>query len=148
MLQVKHVFPAARERLATIRDDAFLMEAARLLSESRVNLVVVCDEHGKQNGVITRTDVVRRMSICTGLSCRIPAAEAMTGEVVACHPDEWLQDVWTTITRHGLKNIPVVDENSIPLGVLNAGDALQVLLQDVQDEEAMLRDYVMGVGYR
>ena len=39
-------------------------------------------------------------------------------------------------------------ENSIPLGVLNAGDALQVLLQDVQDEEAMLRDYVMGVGYR
>ncbi len=35
-----------------------------------------------------------------------------------------------------------------PLGVLSAGDVLQAQLQDVEDEEALLRDYVMCVGYR
>ena len=46
-----------------------------------------------------------------------------------------------------LKNIPVVDKDSRPVGVLHARDVLQVLLEDSQDEESMLRDYVMGVGY-
>jgi hypothetical protein len=35
----------------------------------------------------------------------------------------------------------------LPLGVLNARDILQVLLQESEDKEAMLRDYVMGIGY-
>jgi hypothetical protein len=35
-----------------------------------------------------------------------------------------------------------------PIGVLNAGDALQALLKEEEDEESLLRDYVMGIGYR
>jgi Mg/Co/Ni transporter MgtE len=46
-----------------------------------------------------------------------------------------------------LKNIPVVDQDSRPIGVLHARDILQVLLNEAQDEESMLRDYVMGIGY-
>jgi hypothetical protein len=42
----------------------------------------------------------------------------------------------------------VVDQGSKPLGVLNARDVLQSLLQDVEYEEELLRDYVMNVGYR
>jgi CBS domain-containing protein len=47
-----------------------------------------------------------------------------------------------------LKNVPVVDADSKPLGVLNARDVLQSLLEDVEYEEQLLRDYVMCVGYR
>jgi len=148
LLQVNHVLLAAKDRLATIRTDALLMDAARLLSESRINLVVVCGTDDKLAGVITKTDVIGRMSICAGHSCRMAAADVMTRDVTYCSPDEWLQDVWTTIKRCGLKNLPVVDEASVPLGVLNARDALQALLQDVQNEEELLRDYVMGMGYR
>ena len=46
-----------------------------------------------------------------------------------------------------LKNIPVVDKDSRPVGILHARDILQVLLKESKDEEAMLRDYVMGIGY-
>ncbi len=49
--------------------------------------------------------------------------------------------------ERSLKNIPVVDQDSRPLGVLNARDALQGLLDEAQDEEGLLRDYVMSVGY-
>jgi hypothetical protein len=47
----------------------------------------------------------------------------------------------------GLKNIPVTDHDSRPVGVVNARDALQVLLKKVENEESLLRDYVMCVGY-
>ena len=47
-----------------------------------------------------------------------------------------------------LKNVPVTDEASVPIGLLNARDALEVLLAEVEQEESLLRDYVMCVGYR
>ncbi len=33
------------------------------------------------------------------------------------------------------------------MGVLHARDILQVLLEESEDEESILRDYVMGIGY-
>ena len=75
------------------------------------------------------------------------ASSAMTRDVVVCRPGELLQDVWKRMKERKLKNIPVVDEDSRPMGVLHARDILQVLLEDSEDEESMLRDYVMGTGY-
>ena len=71
----------------------------------------------------------------------------MTRDVVVCRPGEPLQDVWKRMKECKLKNIPVVDQDSRPMGVLHARDILQVLLQESGDEKSMLRDYVMGIGY-
>jgi predicted transcriptional regulator len=54
---------------------------------------------------------------------------------------------WIATKQRHLKNIPVIDSNSRPIGVLNARDALEVLLGEVENEEVLLRDYVMSVGY-
>jgi CBS domain-containing protein len=48
----------------------------------------------------------------------------------------------------GLQRIPVVDGNRKPVGIIYARDALQCLLGDVENDEALLRDYVMDVGYQ
>jgi arabinose-5-phosphate isomerase len=42
----------------------------------------------------------------------------------------------------------VLDAERKPLGVLNASDILQSLLQEVRQEEGLLYEYVMGIGYR
>jgi CBS domain-containing protein len=47
-----------------------------------------------------------------------------------------------------LLHVPIVGDDLKPLGVINARDALLVLLEDAEYEEALLRDYVMGIGYR
>ncbi|AGK56296.1 signal-transduction protein [Hyphomicrobium denitrificans 1NES1] len=49
--------------------------------------------------------------------------------------------------RHRIKNLPIIDEVSKPLGVLTAQDVFQQLLSEVENEETLLRDYVMSVGY-
>lgn len=127
---------------------ALLIDAAKLLSGPNINLVIVCDDADKMAGVITKTDVVGRISQCTGCSCAMAASTVMTTDVAFCRPGDWLNDVWATIKDRSLKNVPVVDQESKPLGVLNARDVLQSLLQDVEYEEGLLRDYVMNVGYR
>lgn len=145
---IEAILPAARDRLAAIRHDAPLMDAAKLLSDAQVNLVVVCNSDKTLAGVITKTDVVKRIGQCLGSSCTTAASAVMTREVTVCRPGELLAEVWSRMKEHGLKHVPVIDEGSCPLGVLYARDALQVLLVEVEYEELLLRDYVMGIGYR
>jgi len=145
---VNGILPAAQGRLATVNANSLLIDAARLLNGPQFNLVVVCDDSGKMAGVISKTDVVSRISHCTGCSCTMAVAQVMTSEVAFCRPDDWVNDVWSVIKERRLKNLPVVNQNSVPIGVLNARDVLQVLLEDVEYEEQLLSDYVSCVGYR
>jgi CBS domain-containing protein len=148
MILVEKIVPVARERLATVRDDALLMDAARFLDGGHINLVVVCDKNDAMVGIITRTDVVRQMSLCQGCGCIAPVATVMTKDVIFCRPGDSLHDVWSMMKERKLLHVPIVGEDFRPLGVINARDALLVLLEGAEHEEALLRDYVMGIGYR
>lgn len=138
---------AAHEKLVTIADEAALIEAAKLLS-SGTDLVVVCDSQGVLQGVVTKTDVVRQISVCQGATCMCPVSTVMTRAVALCRAADLLQDVATLMKERHLKNIPVVDGNNRPIGVLTARAILGILLSDAEYEEAQLIDYVKGVGYR
>lgn len=144
---VERMLPIARDRLVTIRDDAPLIDAARLLRDVDSDLVVVCDSDERLTGVITKTDIVRQISQCRGSGCMTAASSVMTPTVILCRPGEPLSEVWSVMKEHRLKNIPIVDQDVRPLGVLNARDALEALLEEVEYEEILLREYVMCVGY-
>jgi CBS domain-containing protein len=144
---VERVLPIARERLITIRADALLRDAAKLLCDLQAGLVVVCNSNEAMVGVIDRTDVIRQISHCQGCACTTEAVAVMTQDVTYCHPSDLLHDVWLIMKERGFVHIPVIDQDFRPAGVVNARDALQALLGEVEDEELLLRDYVMGIGY-
>lgn len=50
--------------------------------------------------------------------------------------------------QRGIKNVPLLDQDSRPVGVVTARDLLQALLTESEVDEGMMRDYVMGFGYR
>jgi CBS domain-containing protein len=145
-MYVERLLPVARERLITMAGNASLIEAAHLLHKG-TDLVTVCSPAGLLIGVVTKTDIVGQMSRCQGAGSAVADSLAMTRDVVVCRPDELLLDVWERMKSRKVKNIPVVDKDYRPIGVLHARDVLQVLLEESQDEESLLRDYVMGVGY-
>lgn len=138
----------ARERLATVVAGAPLREAAELMSKPHADLVVVCDYDGRMVGVLTKTDVVRRIGHCSGGGCTVRVDAIMTRKVASCRTSAVLHDVWLMMNKRGLQRIPIIDEGGRPVGIIYARDALQNLLGEVEDEEALLRDYVTGVGYR
>jgi CBS domain-containing protein len=144
---VKQLLNEARKRLTTIESEALLIDAATALSKPRIELVVVCDSEGRAVGVLTKADIVRRISHCEGATCRAPAVAAMTREMVCCRPDDPLAEVWDKMMQHGLRHIPIIDAQSYPLGILNARETLNALLTDATHETELLRDYVMNVGY-
>lgn len=144
---VESLMQKARERLVTIADGTRLIEAARLLPPG-TNLVIVCDPVGRMAGVVTRTDIVSQISFCDEASCVADIPLAVTRDVVSCRTEDELKDVWRRITETGFRNIPVKCEDDRPLGIVTAQDVFRTLLDEAEYDQAMLRDYVMGVGYR
>lgn len=144
---VEGMLEVAREKLVTIAHDAKLIDAAKLLT-SGTDFVIVCAADGVLQGVVTKTDVVRQISVCQGATCMCPASTVMTRDVALCRRTDRLQDVSELMKGRHLKNIPVVDADNRPIGVLTARAILRVLLRDAEYEEAQLSDYVRGVGYR
>lgn len=62
----------ARKRLITLATEFLLTDAARTLSGSQTELVVVCDPDGNAVDVTAKADVVRRITHCEGAACKPP----------------------------------------------------------------------------
>lgn len=148
MLKVEKLLPLIKERLITVSCNAPLSDVAKLLCTPENNLIIVCDNDDKMVGVIAKTDIVRHVGEFQNRDCGVKAGAIMTKGVVSCLRDGWLRDIWAIIKQKNLKNIPVIDAENRPIGILNVKDALQALLEDVEYEEQLLREYVMGIGYR
>ncbi len=145
---VEQMLQSARERLVVIDAGATVRQAAALMSKPHVALIVVRGPDGRMVGVLTKTDLVAQMGRCGGGACANRVDTIMTHEVLSCRPNELLHDVWADIKSRGVLRIPVLDSDGMPIGILYARDALPNLLTEVEDEEKMLRDYVMNVGYQ
>ncbi|GGK51586.1 CBS domain-containing protein [Salinarimonas ramus] len=144
---VNDISEVARGRLVLIAADAELIEAAKFLT-SGTDIVVVRDGDGIVQGVVTKTDVVKQMSVCRGAACHCPVSTVMTPNPMTCHGSDLLQDVSLKMKTRHLKNIVLVDESNRPIGLLTARSILRVLLGDAQHEEEQLVDYISGAGYR
>lgn len=147
-LLVSAIEEVARTRLVMVGVDALLAEVAALLSSSQISLVVVCNEAGAAAGVITETILVRQLGYGKADIFATCAGDVMVHDFTVCQANNSLPEVLTMMHHRGLIHVPLVDDNNLPIGVVNARDGLRALLAQGHYEEALLRNYVMGVGYQ
>ena len=147
-LRVSGVEAVARSRLLTVASNSQLVEVASLLSSAQISVVVVCDTAGAPLGTITETVLVRRLGLGQADFFTTHAGEVMTRDFVACAPEDLLSDVLAMMHARGFIHMLLVDAGNKLVGILNARDGLRALLAAGNHEEAMLRNYVMGIGYQ
>lgn len=147
MAYVIQLLERARGRLVSVLMTVPLFDVAKLL-HAGTDIVVVCDHQGRCLGVITKSDVVERVASPAGIDHTAPVASAMQRDVVICGVQDELHAIWAKMRSRDIKNVPVLDAERHPIGILNARDALDLMLNETENEEALLRDYVMGLGYR
>lgn len=145
---IQNILEAARKRLALLDREDSICKAAALLSNPDTPLVVVCDGSGPAVGVISRSDIVKLLAQAGADAPGASAGAVMTTVVLSCHVDQPLKDVWTTLSARSYRCVPILDNAGRPLGVVHARDLAVAMLDEVTYEEALLRDYVLGVGYQ
>jgi CBS domain-containing protein len=148
MILVQHILEDARKRLAVLSLEALVCEAAGILANPDTPLVVVCDGQGIALGVVSKTDIMKAL-ISEGVDAvNVSTGTVMTNSIFSCHADQALQRVWTSMNAKSLRCVPVLDDSGRPQGVVHARDLARALLDEVNEEELLLRDYVLGIGYQ
>ena len=147
MILVKHILEAAQKRLVVLSQEASLFDAARILANRDTPLVVVCDSDDIAVGVVASSHVIKVLATAGADALGFNAGAIMTKPVLSCHVDQTLQEVWAVMNSRTLPCAPILDDDGRAQGVVHARDVAIALLDEVNYEEILLRDYVMGVGY-
>lgn len=131
------------ERVLTIRPDATVAEAARILSECRIGSLVVSTDGRRAEGIISERDIVREMGK-RGVGCfEEQVQEMMTANVVTCGRADDVIGILTKMTEGRFRHIPVVEDGAL-VGLVSIGDVVKARLAELSMEKDALEGMITG----
>jgi CBS domain-containing protein len=96
------------------REDSIESVAERIIHHS-VNHIVVVDEEGRLEGIVTSWDITRAIANdCKKLT------EIVTRHVITAVPTEPIDGASRRMAQHHISALPVIDEGKRVLGILTA----------------------------
>jgi CBS domain-containing protein len=119
---------------------ASVVEVVNSMAQAGSRVAIVTDSHGRPAGILTEQDVVRR--VAWRATPGQPVEAVMTAPVVTISTDDHLLNAITTMRRHRLSHVPVIDGTGRLAGLLALHDVLfflsgwlgRLIDQLVQDE--------------
>ncbi|WP_135302208.1 CBS domain-containing protein [Haloarcula amylovorans] len=105
----------------TISADASAESVAEKMLAENISSVVVVDEAGQLEGIVTSTDFVR-IAAQGGQTSSIPVAEYMSTDVVTTTANDSIESVADTLIKNGIHHVPVTDETEGVVGMLTTTD--------------------------
>ncbi|THE62781.1 CBS domain-containing protein [Salinadaptatus halalkaliphilus] len=112
--------------LHTVTTDTLVEDAAQVMLSNEIGSVLVVDEAGHLDGILTATDFVDIVAKSQ------PKAETtveryMSTDVTTAHAQDSIRDVADTMVKHGFKHVPVVDEDEGAIGMVTTTDLASYL---------------------
>jgi arabinose-5-phosphate isomerase len=119
------------EKNPRIREDAPLFEALKVMSGTpgRPGAVSVVDARGRLVGFYTDGDFrrqVEQLLADSGSALKRPIREFMTHGPTTTTPDRLVGEATRILRERKVDQLPVVDENGAPVGLLDVQDLLEV----------------------
>lgn len=138
------------QQVTRINEFITVAEAAKRMRQARVEAVVVTTEEGELRGILTDTDIVRRV-LAEGLdpeSCSV--ATVMTKKPMCVYMDDQAIEAITKMLEGRFKHLPVLGSDGTPQGMLNISkclyDAITCLEKVQQSTEAAASEFSRDLG--
>jgi CBS domain-containing protein len=142
-VKVDTVLKTKGRRVETIRPDQSVVMALHALLSLGIGALVVSDDGRQVDGLIGERDILRGLRKHGPLLTDLPVHAVMHKGGPVCSPDDTLKHVMELMTRTRNRHLPVV-ENGELRGLVSIGDVVKHLVDEVELESKVLRDYVGG----
>jgi CBS domain-containing protein len=140
MTTVKQLLERKGRRVWSIRPDAPVLEALKLMAEHGVGALVVL-EGERLAGVISERDYARKVILHGKSSSETPVREIMTGRVVTVTPAQTVADCMAVMTEKHFRHLPVIEDGRV-VGVLSIGDLVKAVIAEQADTIRALESYI------
>ena len=105
----------------TVSTETHLDEAAAQLLEHNIGSVVVVDDAGHLEGILTATDFVR-LAADDGVASEATVGSYMSTDVVTMTANDPITEVADTMIDNRFHHVPVVDETEGVVGIITTTD--------------------------
>ncbi len=126
----------------SIRPDATVFDAVKLMSERGVGALLVMDGE-KLVGIVTERDYARKVILEGRSSRETPVRDVMTKRVLCVTPQQTVQECMALMNDKRARHLPVLDHKRV-VGVVSIGDLVKAIIEEQQVLIEHLQHYVNG----
>lgn len=130
------------DKVASINESANIRQAMAELVAKKTNGLVVIDNNNKPIGVISTRDIIKEVvpdylenedhlsafeaestfAVRVNAIADQPIVGIMTKNIHTAHPNDTLMEAASMLTKNGIRQLPVVDDNESLIGYINRTD--------------------------
>ena len=130
--------------LITVNENDQLLVAINKLVKYNIGAIPVINNNKKLAGIISERDIVKALANYKNKDFSILLVnQLMTKKVISCEKEVLSDKLMELMTINKIRHIPIV-ENNAPIGIVSIGDVVNRLIEKVQYENKMLKDFVSG----
>lgn len=127
----------------TIKPDAEISDAARVLSEKGIGALVVSKSGSDVAGILSERDIVRELGKRGAACMGDKVSDLMTSDIVTTTADATAQSVLQMMTDGRFRHMPVMDNDAM-VGLVSIGDIVSARLSEMTHENQAMQDMIMG----
>lgn len=136
-MNIASILASKGAQVITVRPDATIREAIRLLAQHNIGGLVVVDAQRFPVGIITERGIMREIARNERVfEARVDAI--MTREVIVGVPADDVMSVAHTMTERRFRHLPVMDSGTL-VGIVTIGDVLKAERDRFQGEVETLQ---------
>ena len=126
----------------TIPDNTPVDKTAQIMSNDRIGCIIVTSKTGKALGIITESDLVKRVLAKNILPSKLTAKEVMSTPLITVEPDEILTETARRMSKLKVRRLGVMYKGNL-VGIISSRDILAItpeLLENMQEKARIERD--------
>ena len=135
----------SERELITVDENDQLLEAIKKLAKYNIGAIPVLNSDKQLAGIISERDIVKELAKNEKMDCSILFVnQLMTKKVIYCENDVLSDKLMELMTKNKVRHIPIVNKNNYPIGIVSIGDVVNRLIEKIEYENKMLKDFVSG----
>jgi CBS domain-containing protein len=111
-------------RILSVPPSARIVEAARILRDSKIGCLLVSGDHDRYIGIVSETDLVRKVVAAEQDPSRVLGSDVMTTPLITIEIDRSAHDASDLMAERGIRHLAVTDDGRI-VGMLSVRDLLR-----------------------
>ena len=126
----------------TTLGDTPLDKTAQLMSNDRLGCIIITSKDGRALGIITESDLVKRVLAKNIKPNKLTAKEVMSTPLITVEPDEVLTETARRMNTLNIRRMGVIYKGNI-VGIISSKDILAItpdLLENMQEKARIERE--------
>ena len=126
----------------SVPEDMPIDKTAQLMSDGRLGCIIITSKDGRALGIITESDLVKRVLAKNIRPNKLTAKEVMSTPLITVEPDEILTETARRMNKLNVRRMGVIYKGNL-VGIISSKDILAItpeLLENMQEKSRIERE--------